>query len=94
MLKPLYARVILKRDDLNTKSRLLIPDHVKKRNAPSRGVVIAKGPSASDEVEVGKTYLFGQHAGAWINENGVAAPDESTAQYYLCMDEDLLCLVE
>ena len=95
MLKPLFARVVLRRDDLTPrKSNLLIPDSVKKRNAPSRGVVIAKGPTASDEVTVGATYLFGQHAGAWINEQGVAAPDDSMEQFYICSDEDLLCLVE
>lgn len=94
MLKPLFARVVLQRDDLKTKSNLLVPDHIKKRNAPSRGVVIAKGPSASDEIEIGKTYLFGQHAGVYVNEKGIAAPDDTTAQYYLCMDEDILALVE
>ena len=93
MLKPLYARVVLRRDTLKSKTGLMVPQQYAKRNAPSRGVVIAKGPTASDEVEVGKTYLFGMHAGVWVNEQGIAAPDESTAQLYLCSDEDLLCEV-
>ena len=94
MLKPLFARVVLQRDDLLSKSKLLVPDQFKKRNAPSRGVVIAKGPTASDEVVVGKTYIFGGHAGTWVNEQGIGSPDENTAQFFLCADEDLLCLVE
>lgn len=93
MLKPLFARVVLQRDDLKPKSGLVVPQQYMKRNAPSRGVVIAKGPSASDEIEVGKTYIFGQHAGTWVNEHGIAAPDENTAQFYLCQDEDILCEV-
>jgi len=94
LLRPLFARVLLQRDDLKPSSALLIPDQYKKRNAPSRGIVIAKGPAASGEIEIGKVYLFGQHAGAWVNEHGIAAPDEKTAQFYICQDEDLLCGVE
>ncbi len=90
MLQPLFARVLLKRDELKTKSNLMVPEAYKKRNAPSRGKVIAKGPTASDEVVVGGTYLFGQHAGAWVNEDGTAIADEGKAEYFICMDEDLL----
>ena len=94
MLKPLFARVILKRDDLKTKSNLVVPKLYAKRNAPSRGVVVAKGPTASAEVEIGGVYIFGMHAGTYINEGGVAVVDESQAEFYLCSDEDLLCRVE
>lgn len=92
MLKPLYARVLLKRDDLKPKTNLMIPEQYKKRNAPSRGVVVAKGPTASEEVVVGGTYVFGNHAGAWVNEAGLAVA-EAEAEYYITMDEDLLLRV-
>ena len=94
MLKPKFARVLLQRDDLTPrKSKLLIPDSAKKRNAPSRGVVIAKGPAASDEIEIGKTYIFGQHAGAFVNEFGLATTDEETAQFFVLQDEDIIAEV-
>ena len=71
----------------------MVPQQYAKRNAPSRGVVVAKGPAASDEVVVGKTYIFGQHAGAFINEAGMATTDEGTAQFFVVQDEDLIAEV-
>ena len=71
----------------------MVPDAYKKRNAPSKGTVIAKGPTASAEVQVGGTYVFGVHAGTYINEDGVAVVDGSQAEFFLCQDEDLLCRV-
>lgn len=94
MLCPLFARVLLRRSEIKIARGLVVPDAYKKRNAPSKGTVIAKGPTASPDIKVGGVYIFGQHAGAWVNENGTPVVDESSAELYICQDEDLLCEVE
>lgn len=95
MLIPLYNRVILEREQLKTKG-IIIPDIAQVRNAPCKGKVIAKGPDVNGEIEVGKTYVFGQYAGAWINAEGtpIEKGDEETARYYVCEDEDLIAEVQ
>ena len=92
MLKPLFARVLIKRDKLKT-SGIIVPQMAQKRNAPCRGVVIAKGPTADDSIEVGKTYVFGIHAGGWFNEDGTPSVDEGKAEFFVCQDEDLVAEV-
>lgn len=91
MLKPLYARVLLKREELKTGS-IIVPEEAKARHAPTKGVVIAKGPDADDAVEIGKTYLWGAFAGAWLNKDGTPYTGGED-QYYVCADEDLIAEV-
>ena len=88
MLKPLFARVILERESLKSKTSLIIPEVAEKRNAPSRGLVIAVGPTADDSVKslIGKTVLFGKFAGDWIKDGD--------KEVYVVQDEDILCEVE
>jgi len=93
-LCPLFARVLLERPRLKKVGSIHIPEGLAQtRNAPLKGVVIAKGPTADDSIKVGGTYIFGQHAGAWINSEGKPAADPGEEHYYICADEDLICEV-
>lgn len=91
-LEPLFARVLLKREVLKHAS-LIIPSAAALRNAPARGIVVAKGPTADESVEVGATYVFGRHAGAWINAEGKPVDKEDDAEFFVCQDEDLIVKV-
>ena len=91
-LQPLFARVLLKREVLKNAS-IIIPTAAALRGAPARGVVVSKGPTADESVEVGATYVFGRHAGAWINSEGKPVDKEEDAEFYVCQDEDLIVKV-
>ena len=88
MLKPTFARVILERESLKSKTSLIIPEIAEKRNAPTQGKVIAVGPTADDTVKemIGKTVLFGKFAGDWIKVGD--------RDLYIVQDEDILGVVK
>ena len=88
-LKPLFNRVLLKREKFKTSS-IIIPDEAAKRNARCLGVAKAKGHDADDSIKVGATYIFGVHAGAWVDEEGRQNAD---GEFFITNDEDLLCEV-
>lgn len=92
-LKPLFARVLLKREKFEKAGSILIPTDQQKRYASTRCVVLAKGPEADEQIEVGSTVLIGQHAGAWINAEGKPA-GEGEDEFYIAQDEDILCSIE
>ena len=85
MFKPLFARVLIKRDGLTSKT-IIVKEDISQRNAPAWGTVIAVGPTVADDIKelVGKRVYFGMHAGGWVK-------DRDGEQYYICQDEDLLC---
>ena len=87
-LIPLTNRILLKREKL--KSTLIIPEDAVKRNARCRGVCVAVGPDAREGIEVEKTYVWGAHAGAWIDEEGRQSAE---GEFYITNDDDLLCEV-
>ena len=89
-LKPLFARVLLKRDIPDKIGALVVPEQYAKRNASLMCKVIAVGPTADKSIESGMTVLVGQHAGAWLDENGASVP---SGDYFIAMDEDILCEV-
>jgi len=87
-LKPLFARVLLERPRMVSGSgRIIIPESAQKVNAPTRGVVIACGPSCDPGIQPGQTVLFGRHAGDWIK-------DGAGNEIYICQDEDILAIEE
>jgi len=92
-LEPLFARVLLERERPEKLGSIIIPGDAQRRNAPARGRVIAKGPNADKSIEVGSTYIFGQHAGAWINARGMAVPNPDDAELYVTADEDIIAKV-
>jgi len=87
-IQPLFDRVILKRDRLKTKG-IIVPQSYEKRNAPTKGVLIAKGPSADESLKEGRAYLFGIHAGTWLNAEGTPTEDMDS-EFYLCQDVELI----
>jgi len=93
-LKPLFARVLLRREKLTKVGSIIIPEKMQKTHACTRGVVEAIGDGVDPEtVKVGHTYIFGRYAGAWIGEDMKPSDDESSAAYYVLKDEDLIAEV-
>ena len=92
-IKPLFARVLLKREKPEKIGSIFIPTDAAKRNAPLRGVAVATGPTCAPTIHVGRTYLLGQYAGAWVNEKGQVVPAGDDAEFFIVQDEDLLAEV-
>jgi co-chaperonin GroES (HSP10) len=94
MLKPLFARVLLRREKFTKSGSILIPGAAQKRMASTKCTVVATGPTADESIKVGSTVLIGRFAGDWLREDGsVVAADAEDAEFYICADEDLLCEV-
>lgn len=93
-LKPLFARVLLRREKFEKAGSIFIPTDQHKRYASTRCVVLDKGPEADEQIRVGSTVLIGQHAGAWINAEGNPASDNDEEEFYIAQDEDILCEVD
>lgn len=93
-LRPVLDRVLIKREKFNGGS-IIIPDEAAKRNAPSVGIVIDVGEGCAESIQElkGKKVLFGQYAGAWINEDGTAVTKEEDKELYVCQDEDVIAEV-
>ena len=94
-LHPLFARVLIRRERFAAKSSsIIIPDEIAKRNAPSKGTVLAVGPGADASIKPGMTVLFGQYAGTWLNEDGTVLAREQDAELFVCQDEDVIAEVK
>lgn len=91
-LKPLFARVLLRREKMKH-STIILTEDTARRHAPAKGVVVAKGDAADSGIDLGKTYLFGRHSGTWINADGTVSAKEEDAEFYMVMDEDILAEV-
>lgn len=90
MLKPLFARVLLKRETLKKVGSILVPEESQKRHASMKCKVVAVGPACDKSIEPGMTAIVGQYAGAWLDEDGKAVPD---GDWFIATDEDLLAIV-
>lgn len=93
MLKPLFARVLLEREKAAMIGNIVIPDEVRARHSGLKCRVLAVGPNADDQINVGSWVLIGQHAGAWLDENGAPVATADDAKLYIVQDEDILCEV-
>lgn len=93
-LHPLFARVLIRREKFASKSSIIIPDEAAKRNAPSKGEVLAVGPGADESIKPGMTVLFGQYAGTWVNPDGTVVTREEEAELFVCQDEDIIAEVK
>lgn len=98
---PLFARVLIQRKVEEKRGSIILPDA--KRHARSEGVVIAKGPTADENIKVGDHVIFGKHAGAWLDATYsetkdargiVGTKDNNDGTLFICQDEDLLAIVE
>lgn len=103
--KPIFSRVLIQREVHKKIGNILLPENIQQRHAKLIGVVIAKGETASDNVNVGDTVMFGRHSGTWLDAsysitrlgNGQltnAVSDEDDGTLFLCQDEDILCVIE
>ena len=94
-LEPVFDRVILDRRAPSKVGSIIIPSAARMRNAPCRGRVIAKGPTADESIIVGAEYIFGVHAGGFITKDGTpAALEDENAIFFVCSDTDLIALVK
>ena len=76
--RPLHDRVVVKRIDAETKTKvgIIIPDSAKEK--PSEGQVVSVGPGGRDEagklipidIKVGDRVLFGKWSGTEIKLDG------------------------
>ena len=88
MLRPVWARVLVERDKLQTKTGIIIPEAAEKPNAPAQGTVIAVGTACETWVKAlkGQRIVFGRHAGDWINDGD--------KEVYILQEEDILGVFE
>lgn len=98
---PLFARVLIKREIEEKRGSIILPDA--KRHARSEGKVVACGPTADEHIKVGDHVIFGKHAGAWLDgtysqikdaRGVVGMKDNNDGTLFICMDEDILAIVE
>lgn len=86
-LRPIFNRVLLKREQAFKNSTIIIPEMASKSNAPSIGIVLDVGSTCDDPVKelINKKVMFSRFAGDWLKIPGVEE------EYFLCSDEDILC---
>lgn len=97
--RALFARVVIKREKFGGKDEkvggIFIPKTAALRNAPRVGQVVMVGPTCDPSVQVGHWYVWGEHCGTWLNaDGGVVTHEDSTAEFFVCQDEDLICEVK
>lgn len=103
--KPLFARVLIKRDVHKKIGNVLLPENIAQRHAHLNGIVMAVGPTADESIKIGDRVMFGRNAGAWLDAsysqvrdaNGrpvAAVSDNDDGSYFICQDEDLLAVIE
>jgi len=93
---PWFDRVLLKRERYTQSAGgLIIPKTAQRTHSRARGEIIAVGEECMDRTKkaVGKTVLFGAHAGAWLDANGVECDDDK-ADFFICAETDILGDVE
>jgi chaperonin GroES len=93
-IRPLYDRIVVKRNDELETSRngIIIPDSAKEK--PQEGTVIAvgHGKRLEDgklvplEVKVGDHILFGKYSGSDTKQDGT--------DYIIMREDDVLCILD
>lgn len=81
---PLFARVLLEREEKDKIGAIILPETAKSRYAPAEGKIVAVGDTVAENIKelVGKTVTFAKFAGDWMEING--------KKYFICQDEDIL----
>jgi len=82
--QPLFARVLLEREDKEKIGNIIIPDTAKSRYCPAEGKIVAVGDTVAENIQqlVGKVVMFAKFAGDWLEIDG--------KKYFICQDEDIL----
>lgn len=96
MLEPVLHRIILKLDDVETKteSGIIIPEEVtkKERKAVEIGTVIAIGSTAFKDfgadnvIKVGDRVVIAKYSGKEVR-------DSDDTEYVIVNDEDIICIL-
>lgn len=85
-LKPIGSRIIVKQDELQAKSGLIIPQGIKSLEL-TQGTIVAVG-SQVEFSEVGKRIFYGRYSGIRLDHKIY-----SDGVYMLMNEEDILCLI-
>lgn len=95
MMKPLFARVLLKRKRFDKSAGgIIIPGDAQKRLASLRCTVVALGPTCECDLKPGDEVLIGIHAGTWVNEDGSPVTEPEKAEFFVCQEEDVILKYE
>lgn len=90
--RPLFGRVIIKREIEQKKGSIIVPTHIAKRHSRSEGVVIAIGDQV-EGVKVGDAVIFGKHAGTWLDSTYSDKGENEDGTLFMCQDEDILAVI-
>ena len=82
--QPLFARVLLEREDKEKIGSIIIPESAKSRYSPAEGRIVAVGHTVDESIKelIGKVVMFAKFAGDWLEIDG--------RKYFICQDEDVL----
>lgn len=85
---PLFARVLLEREENEKIGSIILPDSAKSRFCPAEGKIVAVGETVADNIKelVGRTVMFAKFAGDWLEIEG--------RKFFICQDEDILGVKE
>ena len=94
MIRPLHDRVIVKRNDAETKtaSGIIIPDTAKEKPQEGEVVAVGSGKVKDDgglrplELKKGDKILFGKYSGTEIKIDG--------EEYLMMREDDILGVIE
>lgn len=86
MLKPLHDQVILKKEEVETKTSSGILIATESKKMPSMGKVIAKGPKCEADIHENDKVVYKEYAGT-----NVTIDHED---YIVIKEEDILAIVE
>lgn len=92
--KPVFARVLIKREVLKKSGSIIIPEAQQKRHAKTEGVIVALGETASETLKIGQKVLFGIHAGVWLDASAGIKGENDDGTLFMCADEDILAIIE
>lgn len=107
--RPLMGRVLIQREvTKKTAGGIILPDSAQKRHAKCQGKIVALGETAgftkiydtdgSESItrilKVGDEVIFGRHAGVWLDASyGAKGEENDDGTMFLCMDEDILAVI-
>lgn len=89
--RPLFARVLIERFEPEQIGSIIIPDQLRKKEAPCIGKVVDVGPAVSEDIHIGAWVEFGRSAGTWLDQRD---NKDMEGRYFICQDEDILNILE
>lgn len=92
---PLLDRVLVRRERMKKVGSILVPDDAQRSHSHARGKVLAIGENCCAQIKatVGKEVIFGAHAGAWLDANGVVCGEDG-ADFFVLSEENIIGVIE